>query len=1117
MSTVTSDFYVLGGTLRRDAPSYVKRQADDNLYNGLSAGQYCYVLTSRQMGKSSLMVRTAVRLRADDVSVAVLDLTAIGQNVTAEQWYEGLLGLVGQQLNLEDELEDFWLDNKRIGPLQRWMRAIREVVMTRKPGRIVIFVDEIDAVRSLSFSTDEFFAGIREFYNRRTEDEELTRLAFCLLGVATPSDLIRDTRTTPFNIGQRIELTDFAEAEAATLAQGLNRDERLGHLLLQRILYWTGGHPYLTQRLCQSAAVDDSVSDAEGVDRLCAKIFLSSRARERDDNLLFVRERMLRSEDADRASLLDLYQQVRKNKRIPDDETNALISVLRLSGITRSVGGYLHVRNQIYYRVFDRDWVIANMPDAELRRQRAAYRKGLWRAAAIAALILLVMGALAGTAVYQRVIAERNARELQTALADARQQKEIAEARKQEAEQNQQAALAAKAQAIEAEKRASDDAARARIAEQEAAANATRAATALKLAEEQKKIAVRNEERAIEALRDAEAQKQAAERSEQVAKESERRLRKQSLKDNLTIYNLADKLEQVSAVKERPYWSTMKGMAQGQMGYHEGAIREYTKTLAVEQDNITALQSRSYEYLVTGQPEKTVEDALATLKINPSSAIGNLNISIGLSLLGRYEEAATIMREKGIPTFTHMGYGEYPQSYISPEIQEATGRRVIDADGETALTALHYELANIRAFAGGEDFEAALAMADKRPRSVNAYLFALNWAWMNYQKRPQDYGALAAQGALWERAGFKDRALRMYQDFQTRYQAQPDERRYAGLVKWVNLRIAALQNTVPRSPVVKPQTEQLDARDLYVKAYESLLGGGPDTLNFITRTVEADAGNVDYLIQRAQFLYNSNDFVGARNDCDVIVKLAPRTAIAYVYRALANIGGDLGAPTEAILKDIREAKEFDPAAVPNLHDTNFVKLSETLAQINPDEALDLLERTAKHNYPSPKLYVQMAKLLNEKRRNREALEKIKVALAIRSDETELYDERKKAEEALCAKKESKDAACPNQAEILRRQATAYKEVGDALLSQGKTGAALDTYAKSLRILNDLAEQKNLPDIQCDINVTLSTVARIIEEQGTRAKAMEYLETEFSDMKNLKASLDNVMKSLSNSN
>src|SRR5215475_1988384 len=90
-------FYVTGGTLSRDAPSYVTRQADDDLSDGLTQGRFCYVLTSRQMGKSSLMVRTAARLRDAGVGVAVLDLTAIGQNLNAEQWYDGLLGKIGRQ------------------------------------------------------------------------------------------------------------------------------------------------------------------------------------------------------------------------------------------------------------------------------------------------------------------------------------------------------------------------------------------------------------------------------------------------------------------------------------------------------------------------------------------------------------------------------------------------------------------------------------------------------------------------------------------------------------------------------------------------------------------------------------------------------------------------------------------------------------------------------------------------------------------------------------------------------------------------------------------------------------------------------------------------------------
>src|SRR6266542_205381 len=407
-----AEFFVTGGTMLPDAPSYVERRADRDLREYLLEGKYCYVLTARQMGKSSLTARTAVKLREAGIGAVIVDLAAIGRNLSIDQWYGSVLSWIGRGIELsEAELEKYWQSQSLLGPVQKWLRALREIILPLYPKQLAVFVDEADYVLDLPFPMDEFFAAIRECYNLRAEDARMRRLTFCLVGVATPFDLIRNKRTTPFNIGQRIELHDFTEIEAAPLAHGLRRERELSLSLLKRIMYWTGGHPFLTQRLCQAVANDGTIRVDSDVDRLCSELFLTRRARETDDNLLFVRESMLHNEE-DKAAILDLYAKVRRRKRVTDDSTDPLANTLRLSGITRTQEDCLKVRNRIYERAFDEEWVRDNMPDAELRRQRAAYRRGLFRAGLVAGLILFLVGALAINEVKRQKVARQTAQRI---------------------------------------------------------------------------------------------------------------------------------------------------------------------------------------------------------------------------------------------------------------------------------------------------------------------------------------------------------------------------------------------------------------------------------------------------------------------------------------------------------------------------------------------------------------------------------------------------------------------------------------------------------------------------------------------------------------------------------
>jgi ABC-type iron transport system FetAB ATPase subunit len=360
-------FFTVGGTMDPDAPSYVERRADRELLDHLLAGDVCSILSPRQMGKSSLIARAMARLDRESVECVTVDLQRVGTtSIPAEEFYLSVLHQIARQLTPPKSLstvQAWWRRHRGLTAVDRFATFLEDTVLGQPRRTLAVFVDEIDKMLDVAFS-DDFFGCLRALYNGRARNVGLRRLTFVLCGVAAPRDLVKDENLSPFNIGHSIELTDFTPAEALKLTGPWGVAAPRAERLLKRVLYWTGGHPYLTHRLCAEVAQIRPQTGAEkDIDRVLEDLFFTERTWE-DMNLDWVRSALVKDSGGE---LLDLYAQIRRGEIVADDKRSNLHVQLKLTGVVRvDATGRPRFRlaNKIYEQVFDEDWVASLRPQA---------------------------------------------------------------------------------------------------------------------------------------------------------------------------------------------------------------------------------------------------------------------------------------------------------------------------------------------------------------------------------------------------------------------------------------------------------------------------------------------------------------------------------------------------------------------------------------------------------------------------------------------------------------------------------------------------------------------------------------------------------------------------------
>ena len=359
-----SKYYQIGGAVENAA--YVVRSADRYLYAALkNDNEFCHIFNARQMGKSSLIVQTVEILKKEGFTCCVIDVSKSRKNESEnseEKWYVDFFYQLIDGFNLEEQLKEYlaWWKNLSITPLLKIHLFIKTVILKKFSNRIAIFIDEIDSTLSLNFDTDNFFGLIRSFYEQRRVFKEYNRLTFIISGVADASQLVSALHYAPFNIGTGIKLEPFELHDCEILAKGLTQIHPNPIILLERILYWTGGQPFLTQKICK--IIRDSKTpiklglETESIDSIVTLHILDDwDLKDEPQHFKTIKHRLL-SQQSSSVQLLRLYQKLLREREIPLSHS-PLENELLLTGLVCQKLKTLKIYNLIYQKIFNKEWV----------------------------------------------------------------------------------------------------------------------------------------------------------------------------------------------------------------------------------------------------------------------------------------------------------------------------------------------------------------------------------------------------------------------------------------------------------------------------------------------------------------------------------------------------------------------------------------------------------------------------------------------------------------------------------------------------------------------------------------------------------------------------------------
>ncbi len=302
-----------------------------------SVTQYIAFLSARQTGKTTLLLRLIELLQGRYVCVFV-DLAVLrAENTRACYQFVGarLVAEIGELLDADVALPDPSHVDNSVEFLE-FLRELADVVPT---GRIIVLLDEVGALAPEV--SDSFFNTLRTVFTQgRGLSSQLAKYLFVFSGAVDLYTLTYGANS-PLNICEKLYLRDFDRLQVANLVgQFASLGVKVPEGAADMMYNWTGGHPYLTMRLCALLErTDTKVLTAQAIEQAAHQLLIE------DDNIRHVIHELERR-PAERRRLRGI---VMDGKKLPFSRNDPIAASLEMIGVVRA-SQPCSVRNQLYER-----------------------------------------------------------------------------------------------------------------------------------------------------------------------------------------------------------------------------------------------------------------------------------------------------------------------------------------------------------------------------------------------------------------------------------------------------------------------------------------------------------------------------------------------------------------------------------------------------------------------------------------------------------------------------------------------------------------------------------------------------------------------------------------------